>query len=98
MPFAATWIPREILILSEVSQKEKDKYYMILLICGICNTTQMNLSTKQKQTHRQGKTCGCQGGLVMGEGRIGSLDQQMQTITYRTDKQQDPTVQHRKPY
>ena len=27
MPFAATWIELEILILSEVSQNEKDKYY-----------------------------------------------------------------------
>ena len=25
----------EIIILSEVSQKEKDKYHMISLICGI---------------------------------------------------------------
>ena len=35
MPFAATWIELEIIILSEVSQKEKDKYHMISLICGI---------------------------------------------------------------
>ena len=35
MPFAATWMQLEIIILSEVSQKQKDKYYMILLICGI---------------------------------------------------------------
>ena len=35
MPFAATCIQLEILILSEVRQKEKDKYNMILLICGI---------------------------------------------------------------
>ena len=34
MPFAATWIQLEILILNEVSQKEKDKYHMISLICG----------------------------------------------------------------
>ena len=34
MPFAATWMDLEIIILSEVSQTEKDKY-MILLICGI---------------------------------------------------------------
>ena len=31
MPFAATWMQPEMLILSEVSQKEKDKYYMISL-------------------------------------------------------------------
>ena len=29
------WIPSEIITLSEVSQKEKDKYHMVLLICGI---------------------------------------------------------------
>ena len=35
MPFAATWMDLEIIILSEVSQTEKEKYHMILLICGI---------------------------------------------------------------
>ena len=35
MPFAATWLKLETLILSEVSQKEKDKYHMISLISGI---------------------------------------------------------------
>ena len=30
MPFAATWMQLEIIILSEVSQKEKDKYHMII--------------------------------------------------------------------
>ena len=35
MPFAATWIGLDTLILSEVSQKEKDKYHMISLISGI---------------------------------------------------------------
>ena len=35
MPFAATWMDLEILILSEVSQTEKDTYHMIPLICGI---------------------------------------------------------------
>ena len=35
MPFAATWMQLQIIILSEVSQKEKDKYHMISLICGI---------------------------------------------------------------
>ena len=31
MPFAATWMDLEIIIVSEVSQKEKDKYHMISL-------------------------------------------------------------------
>ena len=31
MPCAATWIQLEIIVLSEVSQKEKDKYHMISL-------------------------------------------------------------------
>ena len=33
-PFGATWIELEIIILSKVSQKEKDKYHTISLICG----------------------------------------------------------------
>ena len=35
MPFAVTWMDLEIVILSEVSQREKEKYHMISLICGI---------------------------------------------------------------
>ena len=35
MTFAATWMDLEIILLSEVSQTEKDKYHMISLICGI---------------------------------------------------------------
>ena len=32
MPFIATWMELETPILSEVSQKEKDKYHIISLI------------------------------------------------------------------
>ena len=35
MPFAATWMNLEMIILSEVSQKEKDRYNMVSLICRI---------------------------------------------------------------
>ena len=53
----------EILVLKEVTQNEKDKYYTISLICGIQNMAQMRLSTKQKQTHgHREQTCSRQGG------------------------------------
>ena len=35
MSLAATWMDLEIIILSEVSQAEKDKYHMIEFVCGI---------------------------------------------------------------
>ena len=66
MAFAATWMQPKILILREINQKEKDKYHVMSLTCGNYKMTQMNLSTKLKQTHRhREQTCGCQG----GEGR-----------------------------
>ena len=34
IPFAATWMQLEIIILSKVSQKEKDKYHIVSLICA----------------------------------------------------------------
>ena len=35
MPFTAIWMDLEIVILSKVSQTEREKYCMISLICGI---------------------------------------------------------------
>ena len=35
MPSAATWMDLESVTLSEVSQTEKEKYWMASLICGI---------------------------------------------------------------
>ena len=50
----------ETLILSEVGQKEKDKYHVIPLISGIQYMAQMSLSTEEKQTHgHEEQTCGC---------------------------------------
>ena len=34
----ATWMDLEIIILSEVSQTEKDKYHMVPLTCGFQDT------------------------------------------------------------
>ena len=35
MPSAATWMDREIILLSEVNQREKDTHHVISLLCGI---------------------------------------------------------------
>ena len=35
MPFAETWVELETLMLSELSQKDKDKYHMMSLITGM---------------------------------------------------------------
>ena len=53
MPFAATWVDLEIIILSEVSQKGKDKYHMIYhsYVESKKYNKLMNI-TKKKQSHR----------------------------------------------
>ena len=35
MPFVTAWMELEIIKISEVSQKVKDKHHIISLICGI---------------------------------------------------------------
>ena len=65
MPFAATWMELETLILSEESQKEKDRHHMISLICGVENMAQMIYLQNRKDHGLGGQTCVCQGG---GEG------------------------------
>ena len=65
MPFAATWMDLEIIILSEASQTGKDKYHMILLIYGIQKKKiQMNLFSKQRLTDIENK-------LTVTEGERG---------------------------
>ena len=51
----------------------------------------MNLSVKQKQTHRyKEQICGCQG--WRGRDELGVWGQQMQTLVYRVGKQQGLTI------
>ena len=47
------WILLEIIVLSAVNQKKKGKHHMISLICRILHMTQMNISMKQNQGHRE---------------------------------------------
>ena len=55
------------------NKSEREKYHMILFICRIQNMTQMNVSTKQRQMHRE-QTCGCCGGRGKGRGVLGVWD------------------------
>ena len=50
MPFVETWMELETLILSEVSQEEKDKYYMMSLM-----SYGTNESFHRKESHGLGE-------------------------------------------
>ena len=52
MPFAATWIDLEINILSKVRQRKTNTYHLYVESKKVI---QMNLFTKQKETHRHRK-------------------------------------------
>jgi len=72
LPFATTWMELEGMMLSEISQAEKDKYQMISLICGVLNQSKSE-GTEQQPTHRlQEATSDYQRGGGM-EGRRGFM-------------------------
>ena len=52
MPREATWVDLETAMLCELSQKEEEKYMILLIQRLLKKMIQMNLFTKQKQTHR----------------------------------------------
>ena len=56
MPFAATWIDLEGIMLSEISQTEKDKYHMISLICVILKIQQTSEYNKKEADSQIWKT------------------------------------------
>ena len=68
---AAPWLNLEIVMLSQVSQTEEEKYCMTSLICGILKEmVQMNLLTKQRLTDLENKH-DCQGvGIVKEFGKV----------------------------
>ena len=70
MPFAATWIDLEIIIVNEAIQSKTNiiQYHFYVTSKAMI---QINLFTKQQQTHRlQKQTQGYQGGIVVGDRKI----------------------------
>lgn len=49
MPFSAIWRDLGTITVNEVSQREKDKYYIISLTCGILK----DKTNKQNKTNTQ---------------------------------------------
>ena len=53
MQWDCTWMDFEGIMISEISQKEKDKYYMVSLICRIIKVKHdTEYDNKKKQSHR----------------------------------------------
>ena len=70
LPFVTTWIDLEGIMLSEVSQIEKDKSCITHLYVESKNQNKWTNITKQKQSHRYREQIGgLQKGGVWGEGR-----------------------------
>ena len=66
MPFAATWMDLEIVILSELSHTEKEKSYDITYRCYLKNDTNKDISTEKYYHRFIKKTCGSPTGKVCG--------------------------------
>ena len=86
-PFAATWVDLEIIILSELSQIEKDKYHMMSLLRHLLKRIQKNFFIKWTPTHRRGNH--------RGRNTLGGWDEH--THLY-VKNYQGPTVEHREAY
>ena len=95
MSFASTWMDLQMIILSEVSQTEKDKYHMISLICGIhffkwykwtyLQNRNRLIDIKNKLMVTKGETLG-------GRDKSGAWDKYPHTTICNIDNQQVLTV------
>ena len=81
LPFATAWMNLEGIMLSEISQREKDKYYTISHVA----------SKKSKCIETDTETIVTKG---WGWGKRGDVDQRVQTSSCKTNKFWGSNVQH----
>ena len=74
MPFAATWMDLEIIILNEVSLTEKDKYHMISLICGILTKERKRKRYKRTYLLKRNRPTDTENKLMVTKGERGGRD------------------------
>ena len=72
LPFTVTWIDLEGIMLSEISQTEKDVYHIIILLIYAIQKIQQ--TSKKKQTHRQNKSVVPSGEREVAQGHDGVGD------------------------
>ena len=85
VPFAATWMDLEIITLSEVSQREKDKYY----ICHLY--VESKIWHKWTYLRNENRLADVENRFVVAKGEA-SFGLALQAIVYRMDKQQGRTL------
>ena len=74
MPLAAIWMNLEIILLSEISWTENDKYHMIQLICLILkNDTNEFIYKTETDSQTQRMNLWLPGEMGREEGQIKSL-------------------------
>ena len=78
MPFAATWMDPQIIILSEVSQTEKDKYHGITCVWNLKNDTNELIYKTEIDSQTQKTTLW----LRKGKGGEGGINQEFGNNRY----------------
>ena len=75
MPFAATWMDLEIIILSEVSETEKDKYHIdITYTQTLIKIIQKNLKNRNKLMDFETNLMATVGETLAGREELGGWE------------------------
>ena len=91
MSFAATQLDLGLIILSEVSQKKKDKYHMIsIYMCNLKYDTNELIYKIETYSQAQETNLWLLKGKRWGTDKLGVWDQQIQTTVYKIHKEQIP--------